>query len=69
MKIIYSDHARKRMKERGVEDWEVEQVLNSPEFTKKGFGGKREAVGYSRSRKIKAVFVREENYIKVVTVI
>ena len=25
MGIIYSDHAKKRMKQRGIEDWEVEQ--------------------------------------------
>jgi len=27
MNVIYSDHAKKRMKERGIDEWEIEHVL------------------------------------------
>jgi len=67
MDIIYSDHAKKRMKERGIEDWEVEHILKHPSYIKKSADEKREAVGEIRYRKIKIVF-RKENYIKVITV-
>ncbi len=68
MRVVYSNHAKKRMKERGIEDWEVEQILKSPEFVKKGFDNKREAVGLSKNRRIKIVFIKE-NYIKIITII
>ncbi len=42
MDIVYSDHAKKRMKRRGIEDWEVEHVLKHPIYVKKSFEvGKR----------------------------
>ena len=68
MKIIYSDHAKKRMRERNITEEEVEYILKSPEFVKKDFNNKREAVGHIKNRKIKIVFVKE-NYIKIITVI
>lgn len=69
MKIVYSDHARRRMKQRGIEEWEVEHILKHPHYIKKSFDEKREAVGELRNRYIKIVFLKEENYIKVITVI
>lgn len=69
MKIIYSDHAKKRMKERGIEDWEVEHTLKFPIYTKKNSEGKIEAVAEIRNRRIKIIFVNEEKYIKIITVI
>ncbi len=68
MKIIYSNHAKKRMRERGIEDWEVEHILKFPEFIKKGFDNKREAVGLSKNKRIKVIFIKE-NYIKIITVV
>ncbi len=34
MKIVYSDHAKKRIKQRGIEDWEIEHILKFPEYIK-----------------------------------
>lgn len=68
MKIVYSDHAEKRVKQRGIEDWEVEHVLKFPKYIKKSFDERKEAVGEIKNRKIKIVFVELENYIKVITV-
>ena len=68
MNIIYSDHAKRRMKERGIEDWEIEHLLKHPSYIKKSSEGRREAVGESKNRKIKIVFIREDNYIKIISV-
>ncbi|MBI4148981.1 DUF4258 domain-containing protein [Candidatus Woesearchaeota archaeon] len=69
MDIIYSDHAQKRMKERGITEWEVEHVLTYPRYTKKSFEGRKIAEGEVNNRAIKISFVAKENFIKVITVI
>lgn len=69
MEIIYSNHAKKRMNERGIENWEVEHILKYPAYIKKFFNNKKEAVGEIRNRKVKIVFIQQENYIKIITVI
>ena len=35
MKIVYSEHAKKRMKQRGIEEWEIENILKHPDYIKK----------------------------------
>ena len=68
MKIVYSDHAKKRMKQRGITELEVEHVLNYPFYIKKSFEGTKEAVGKVENRIIKIKFIEMENYIKIITV-
>ena len=41
MKIDYSDHAKKRMKQRGVTELEIEHILEHPDYIKKTFEGRR----------------------------
>ena len=69
MEIIYSDHAKKRMKQRGIEEWEIEHLLTHPSYVRKSFEGRKEAVGEIRDRSVKIVFVKEEKYIKIITII
>ena len=69
MNIVSYDHAKKRMKQRGITEFEVEQVLNSPFYIKKSFEGRKEAVGNIKNRIIKIEFIEIENYIKIITVI
>jgi len=69
MQIVYSYHARKRMKQRGITELEVRQVLEFPNYIKKSFESRKEAVGEVNNREIKVVFVEKENYIKILTVI
>jgi len=68
MNIIYSDHAKKRMKQRGIEEWEIEHALKFPSYIKK-FENKKEAVAEIKNRRIKIVFTEVENYINIITVI
>lgn len=67
--IIYSDHAKKRLKQRGVTELEVEHILKYPGYIKKSFEGRKTAVGEVNNRQIKVIFIENKNYIKVITVI
>ncbi len=69
MKIIYSNHAKKRVKQRGIEEWEIEHLLKHPSHTKKTVEGKIEVVGEVKNRLVKVIFIKGENYIKIITVI
>lgn len=69
MELVYSDHAKKRLRQRGITELEVEHVLKFPIYIKKSFEGRKEALGEVNNRKIKISFIEKENYIKIVTVI
>ncbi|MEK6901661.1 MAG: DUF4258 domain-containing protein [Nanoarchaeota archaeon] len=69
MKIIYSDHAHRRMKQRGITELHIEHILAYPSYIKKSFEERKEAVGVVQDRTIKVVFFETENYIKVITII
>ncbi len=69
MDIVYSEHARKRINQRGITELEVEHVLKYPAYVKKSFEGTKEAAGEIKNRIIKIKFVEIENYIKIITVI
>ena len=69
MKIDYSDHAKKRMKRRGITELEIEYILEHPDYIKKSFEGRKEASGRIKNRLIKVEFIEIENYIRIITVI
>ena len=68
MKIVYSEHAKKRMKQRGISELEIEHVLKYHSYIKKSFEGTKEAFGKINNRPIKIKFIKIENYIKIITV-
>ncbi|MEA3329703.1 MAG: DUF4258 domain-containing protein [Nanoarchaeota archaeon] len=68
MDIVYSNHAEKRLKQRGIEEWEIEHILKYPSYIRKSFEGRKEAVGEIRNRKVKIIFIEIENYIRVIGV-
>ena len=68
-KIEYTDHAIKRMKQRGITELEIEQILLYPAYVKKTYLGRKEAIGTIKNRTIKIVFEEVENYIRVRSVI
>ena len=69
MRLVYSDHALKRMKQRGITELHVDYVLEHPSYVRKSFEGRKEAVGLVENRLIKIVFVEIENYLKIITII
>ena len=66
--IVYSDHAIRRMKQRGITPLEVGHVLKFPSYIRKSFGDRKQAIGIVNNREIKVVFTKKENYIRVITV-
>lgn len=68
MEIEYSDHAKKRMRQRGITELEVEHVLEHPRYVKKSFEGRKIAEGEVNNRKIKISFIEKESFIKIITV-
>ena len=68
MEIIYSEHALKRMKQRGISELEIEHILEHPTYTKKTIEGKKEAFGTVQNRNIIVIYFETETYIKVITV-
>ena len=69
MNIVYSDHALKRMKQRGITELEVEHILKYPVYTKKSFEEREEVVGTVQGKTIKIILLEREKHIKIVTII
>ncbi len=59
MDIFYSNHSKKRMKQRGIEEWEIEHIVNHPTYTKRNSEGKIEAVAEIKNRNVKIVYIKE----------
>ncbi len=67
MLIIFSLHAKKRLKERTIKEKEVHEIIEIPEYTIRR-GKIIEAFKKINNRLIKVVYIKKENYIKVITV-
>lgn len=70
MRLSYSTHAKKRMKQRGITSLEVQHILRYPQYTKKSFGERIEVTSTIRNRTTKVVLiVKKPKFIKVITVV
>ncbi|MBI2576975.1 DUF4258 domain-containing protein [Candidatus Woesearchaeota archaeon] len=69
MEIVFSDHARMRMGQRGISLWEVKHVLEFPDETRNSSEGRKIAIGMAGTRSLRVVFIEVENYIKIITVL
>ena len=68
-KPVYWDHARLRMRQRGISEAEVEHVLSQPDVEYPGnVPGRRVYGGYPNGRYIKVVWVEGTDPVEVVTV-
>ncbi len=65
---MHTDHAEKRMKQRGITMLEVEHVLTYPKKVQNLPDGKKRVLGTVNNREIVILSIDEENYIKVITV-
>lgn len=66
--LVYSDHAKKRMKQRGLTELETEYVFDFLECIRKSFEWRKEATATIRNRHIHVEFVERDNYIIIITV-
>jgi hypothetical protein len=69
MRLVYSNHALRRMKQRGITSLEIEFIILHAYCVKKRFDGRKELIGLLDNRNIKIIFVQKENYINIITVI
>jgi len=68
MHIVYSHHAKQRMRQRAVTELEVAHIMRHHKYLIKSHGDTRIVVGELNSRTIHVVFVHKEKYINIVTV-
>ncbi|MCX6709090.1 MAG: DUF4258 domain-containing protein [Candidatus Woesearchaeota archaeon] len=68
MQIIYSEHAKTRMKQRGITEMEVQHILRYPNQIIKSFEGTQEAIGEVNDRTIRVKITTIKSYIKIITV-
>ncbi len=69
MEIKYSGHAIMRMKQRGITDIIIKHLLKYPTIVIKVPSRQRFiAIGKLKERKIKIVYSKEENYLKIISV-
>lgn len=67
-KIIFSNHATKRMFERGISERDVEDAVEKPDY-KVQCGAEIEAYKKTNGQTLKVVYVSTESFIRIITVI
>ena len=68
MKIVLSSHAKKRLFERNVNIKYVQDTIAMPDYTISR-NNKKEAYKKISNKILKVVYIEEDNYIKVITLI
>lgn len=68
MQIHFSEHAKNRMKQRRITCLDIKHLLKYPIYTRKSFEERIIIVGKVRNRKVQAIIVKEESYIRIITV-
>lgn len=67
-RVIFSDHAEKRRRQRGFTSIEIEFVIERPQYKKKRLDGRIEVFGVVKSRQIKVIYEEKESYLKIVSI-
>ena len=67
-KIAFSDHAKLRMKQKGMSRLEIVYVLQYAYHVIKTRKGRKVAIGGINNRTIKVVFVETKKHIKIITI-
>lgn len=67
MQIMFTEHAEKRLKERGVKKEQVKETIEFPEYTIKRTNNEIEAYKKMAGKMLKVVYLEKEKYIKVIT--
>ncbi len=66
---ILTTHVKQRMKERGISEVEVIEVLNDPEYSYPGPTGENNYIKAINERKIRVVFEFKKNKKIIITAI
>jgi len=68
MKIALSEHAKKRLIERGITKQNIEEAIEMPDYTIKKVN-KTEAYKKIKDKTLKVVYANENKFIKIITLI
>jgi len=66
-KYVFSDHAKRRLLERDINEETVKFVIEKPDYTLNRFRDEIEAIKKMNGETLKVVYVEKENFIKVIT--
>jgi len=66
-RYVFSDHAKKRLLERDINEESVKFVVENPDYTLNRFEDEIEAIKKMNGKSLKVVYVERENFIKVIT--
>lgn len=67
MDIIYSEHARKRMIERGIKEEDIKETIEFPDYTITR-GKEIEAYKKLNDKMLKVVYIEMGKFINVITI-
>ena len=68
MKLIFTKHARQRMFERDIKINEINHAIEFPDYTIIK-GNKIEAYKKVKDKNLKVVYINEDKFIKIITLI
>ncbi|MEK6884889.1 MAG: DUF4258 domain-containing protein [Nanoarchaeota archaeon] len=68
MPLIFTDHAKQRMIERGIKPQEVQDTIDMPDYTISK-EGKKESIKKIGNKNLKIIYSEKGKFIKVITVI
>ena len=68
MKIILSNHAKKRLIERNIKIRDIEETIEMPDYVISR-GNKKEAYKKIKEKMLKVVYFEEGKFIKIITLI
>jgi len=63
-----TDHAKKRMKERGISVRYLESTLSHPDIVQPSFGNRKILVKFVRNKRLEVVAVEEDKGIIILTI-
>jgi uncharacterized DUF497 family protein len=67
IELIFTRHARQRMRERGISVNEIKEALAAPDILKDAFLDRRIAVKYLKDRALEVVFFKKGRAFIIIT--
>jgi hypothetical protein len=67
MEIIFTEHARTRLKERGISEKDVQTAITSPDKTLPGYANKRVIQKKIKNKNLVVIFVSENKSKIIIT--
>jgi hypothetical protein len=66
--VIFDRHAKRRMKERGVDESETVRAIETPDISEPSLRGRTNAYKFMSGRYLRITYKEEPDYIMVITV-